>query len=230
MFNKSILILFTVFIFFSCQSNEPKAEITFSDDLTVSNNGWLGDFADYPVGEEVFYELQAKRASLPAELNTNKMALLLTGNNHSDDLFMFMKKQIDGLQANKMYNINFEVDFATNAAAGGLGIGGSPSASVYFGMGASPLEPQKIKDADNFYKMNVNKINQAQNGKDMIVVGDISNGLEDYKYKMVKRSGSFKAQSDSNGKLWLIIGTDSGFEGTTSLYYTHIKTTLQLAE
>lgn len=230
MFNKSILILLFSFLIYSCKTNEPNAAITLNDDLTKDDFGWQADFADYPVGEETFYELQTKRTSLPAELNLNKMGLMVSGNNHSDDLFMFLKKSLTGLASGTEYTIDFEVDFATNAAEGGFGIGGSPASSVYFGIGASSTEPKKQKNADNFYMMNINKINQSESGTDMQVIGNISNGLEDYKYKMVKRTGTIKAKTDSNGKLWLIIGTDSGFEGTTVLYYTHIKTTLQLAE
>lgn len=228
--NKSIFILLLSTVLFSCKSDEPKAEIANNDDLTIANQGWQVDFADYPMGEETFYELQTKRTNLPAELNLNKMGLMVSGNNHSDDLFMFLKKPIMGLKAETEYTIDFDVDFATNAADGGFGIGGSPAGSVYFGIGASPTEPQKVKNADNFYLMNINKMNQAESGIDMAVIGDVSNGLEEYKYKIVKRTGTFKAKTDANGKIWLVVGTDSGFEGITALYFTNIKTTLKLAK
>jgi hypothetical protein len=29
--------------------------------------------------------------------------------------------------------------------------------------------------------------------------------------------------TDDNGSVWLIVGTDSGFEGTTRLFYTEIE-------
>ena len=35
----------------------------------------------------------------------------------------------------------------------------------------------------------------------------------------------FTAGSSSDGTLWFIFGTDSGFEATTSLYYTHVTVT-----
>ncbi len=227
--NKSIFILLFSFIIFSCKTNDPKAKLTLNDDLTKDNYGWQVDFADYPVGQETFYELQTKRASLPAELNLNKMGLMVSGNNHSDDLFMFLKKSVIGLEAETEYTIDFEVDFATNAAEGGFGIGGSPASSVYFGIGASSTEPKKQKNADNFYMMNINKMNQSESGTDMKVIGNISNGLEEYKYKIVKRTGTIKAKTDAKGNIWLIVGTDSGFEGITSLYFTTIKTNLKLS-
>ena len=36
--------------------------------------------------------------------------------------------------------------------------------------------------------------------------------------------------TDSEGRLWLIVGTDSGFEGLTRLYYARISYTLTPAE
>ena len=37
---------------------------------------------------------------------------------------------------------------------------------------------------------------------------------------------AFEATTDSEGKLWLIAGTDSGFEGLTQLYYSEISASL----
>ena len=36
----------------------------------------------------------------------------------------------------------------------------------------------------------------------------------------------FEVTTDEGGRLWLIVGTDSGFEGLTTLYYTRIDYTL----
>jgi hypothetical protein len=33
-------------------------------------------------------------------------------------------------------------------------------------------------------------------------------------------------EADAQGRLWLIVGTDSGFEATTSLWYTRIDVRL----
>ena len=52
---------------------------------------------------------------------------------------------------------------------------------------------------------------------------------EDVKYQLIKRTNSqtpFSAKANDKGELWLIVGTDSGFEGLTTLYYTQIKASL----
>ena len=33
--------------------------------------------------------------------------------------------------------------------------------------------------------------------------------------------------ADSSGELWLVVGTDSGFEATTTIYYNLIKVKLE---
>jgi len=35
-------------------------------------------------------------------------------------------------------------------------------------------------------------------------------------------------EADDAGRVWLIVGTDSGFEGLTALYYARISYTLAL--
>jgi hypothetical protein len=47
---------------------------------------------------------------------------------------------------------------------------------------------------------------------------------------LIQRSNStnpFRITSDPNGEVWVIIGTDSGFEGETVLYYNSISLKFQ---
>ncbi|MNL52328.1 hypothetical protein D3C87_1754910 [compost metagenome] len=60
----------------------------------------------------------------------------------------------------------------------------------------------------------------------MKVIGDIGNGTDKVGYKLLTKTGEFKGKTDANGNLWLIFGTDSGFEATTTLYYTSVKVKL----
>jgi hypothetical protein len=71
--------------------------------------------------------------------------------------------------------------------------------------------------------MNIDKMNQSENGTDMHIIGNVSNGSDENSYKLIKRTGTFKGKTDSKGIAWLIVGTDSGYEGLTSLYYSSIK-------
>ncbi len=226
---KIVLSLVSAAILFSCTKEETTTpQLSLNDQFNVSAEGWSADFADYPVGEETFYELSTKKdAKLPAPLDTLKKGFRVSGNNHSDDLFMFITKKMTGLKANQNYKGTFEVEFASNAPDGSVGVGGSPAESVYVGIGLTSVEPKKVANTTTkSYEMNIKKMQQATSGQDMKVIGNIANGTTESKYKIIKRTGEFTGKTDASGNLWVIVGTDSGFEATTTLYYTGVKVNL----
>lgn len=198
--------------------------VEFYFDFAQGTDGWTGDFADYPVGLETFYELVFEHDTLPEPLDQGQMALKQSGNNHSDDLFMFIKRKFTGLEPGKVYYITFTIEFATNVADNMMGVGSSPGESVYLKAGAAAIEPKKAKDDQNFYRMNIDKNNQSQSGEDMVVIGDFSNDTDQtvYTLKTVTNESPFGVSTDETGSFWIIIGTDSGFEATTTIYYNSV--------
>jgi hypothetical protein len=200
-----------------------------SFDFSQSEEGWTADFVDLPANadDSSFYELKYDYTYLPANLGAEK-AILLSGNNHSDDLFMFIKRKVTGLNPNTSYTLVFEVELASNAPKGSIGIGGSPGESVYLKAGASEIEPVKNLQGDR-YVLNVDKGNQSVAGSNATVLGDIATPLTVAEYALITRNNASPsaepliAQSNSNGEIWLMVGTDSGFEGTTTVYYTNVK-------
>jgi hypothetical protein len=79
--------------------------------------------------------------------------------------------------------------------------------------------------------MNIDKGNQASEGEDMINLDTLANPNidldtftgEEYTLMTLTSEGrSFEVVSDDQGKVWLIAGTDSGFEGPTGVYYSRI--------
>jgi hypothetical protein len=161
----------------------------------------------------------------------------MQGHNHSDDLFMFLKVQVDGLKPDTAYDAIFAIDLATNIPEGMMGIGGSPGESVYVKAGATTTEPLVVEDASGYLRMNIDKGNQAEEGEDMINLGNIANPNLDPEtadgstYALVELDSAgqrFTVTSDGDGKLWIIAGTDSGFEGPTTVYYDRI--TVELTE
>ncbi|KTC84653.1 MULTISPECIES: hypothetical protein [Legionella] len=220
-------ILFSSFTY--SENNKPFSiktyKFTFSkeDQFKVS-------FADYPNGEEDFYELQfVEEAPLPTEITTTSRSLKISGNNHSDDLFMYAYKKLDGLKANTNYQVHFSVEFASNGAADGIGTGGSDS-SVYLKIGAVTEEPQRYLDEANFYRMVLDKGNQLADGKDMILLGSIGVDTQNSLYRLktlANQSSNYRVTSNSKGELWLVLGTDSAFESKTTIYYTNMLATFK---
>lgn len=226
-----IKLITGVFVFMiviaGCEEGDSSEKITktFSYTFLSDAEEWTGDFADYPIGQKENYELHFGHATLPAPLNAAEGALLLTGSNQSDDLFMFIKRKISGLSPGATYSVNFAVEFASDVPDGLVGVGGSPGESVFIKAGASRIEPMKIESSDGYYRMNIDKGNQSQGGGDMVVIGDFSNDTDSNTYVLVERTNEnpFQVQADDEGELWLIIGTDSGFEATTTIYYNKIE-------
>ncbi len=204
----------------------PDQEITvfsISYFFNDSDEGWTGDFADYPEGDSVAYELLFKRDTIPGD--TTKKGLLVSGNNHSDDLFMFIKKKISGLRPNTTYFMLFNVKVASDAQTEAVGIGGAPGENVYLKAGATLLEPKKELET-GIYRVNIDKGNQSEEGADMINIGHVGVSPTTTEFTVITRnnssSNSFVITTDASGEIWLVVGTDSGFEGTTTLYYTQI--------
>lgn len=216
----------TVLILLSaCKDEEIAAQTDhFSFTFENSTEGWSAGFADYPIGEEDFYELNFARAPLPQPLDTNTYALRISGSNHSDDLFMFLKHRINGLRPNQVYQLTFDLKLASDVFDGSVGIGGSPANSVFLKAGAVQQEPVPVQQ-DDYWRMNIDKGQQAQGGADMVVLGDIATDKEDFVYAMIDRDNRgqpFTITTDAEGAVWVVLGTDSGFEGTTTLYYSQI--------
>ncbi len=199
---------------------------TININFNSNADGWTAGFADYPAGEETFYELTSSYTALPASLGQNRKGIKISGNNHSDDLFMFIAKKFTGFEPNTRYEIDFELGLGTNVHSGCSGIGGSPGDSVYVKAGAAKIEPKAVNDGTGFYLLNIDKNNQAAGGSDVMLIGNIANGLDcdnadvTFKKKTLKSEpGKFTTYSDANGAIWAIFGTDSGYEGTTTIYF-----------
>lgn len=196
-------------------------------------------FADYPKGQEEFFELEFKNGvKLPHEINTPLQGLKISGNNHSDDLFMYAYTKVKGLKPNTTYHAGFTLEFASNAPEGSVGTGGSAGDSVYVKIGAVSNEPQRYVADDGYYMIDLDKGNQALDGKDMILIGTIGVDTQNVTYRlktlpylpneeMQAKLANYTVTANDKGEAWLILGTDSGFESTTTIFYTSLSVTFK---
>src|SRR4030095_10035784 len=187
---------------------------------------WAAGFADYSPEMVDQLQLDAGLRSLPQELRLAGPGFLLSGANQSDDLFMFLKRRLataDGIQPAQRYEVEYSIVFASAAQTGCGGIGGSPGESVFLKAGATSVEPEPfLNGEENHFRMNIDKGNQAIDGPDASLVGDVANGLPcdpaNAPFVSLRREHRHTATAGAGGELWLLIATDSGFEGTTTLY------------
>ncbi len=205
----------------------------FHFDFENDYAGWMVGFADLPTEyDPSIYELDHEHRLLPYGLEGS--GIYIQGHNRSDDLFMFLKRRVDGLMPNAAYAVSMSVDLATNVPAGLVGIGGSPGESVFVKAGASTAEPVAEEDSNRYLRMNIDKGNQSRGGESMVVLGNVAhpqvtNG--EYRIKTLDNTGMpLSVSTDSEGRVWLIVGTDSGFEGLSGIYYDGITYTLTPVE
>lgn len=212
--------------------------LSLSFDFRNGSLAWQGGFADYPPStDDGGFALRAEMRDLPPELGISGTGFYFQGNNRSDDLFMFMKRRLgpsDGIVAGQAYWLDFTVVLASNAQDCG-GIGGPPGLGVFVKVGGSPAEPRPLFDSSPFIRnlrMNIDKANQAQSGIHASVAGNIWNGQpcnpNSQQYLSIQRTHRHIAPvlANSDGELWLLVGTESGFEGLTALFYQRIDVLL----
>lgn len=205
---------------------DTQAQVTINTEFNDGENGWVAGFSDYPIAHKDIYQLVSGIQPIPG--NPQKTGFLLGGMNRSDDLFMYLKKQVSGLKPNTRYAMTADVTFWSESGDMCFGVGGSPGSAVFVKVGASDIEPQQ---AD--YYMNIDIGHQSNSGNDAQVVGNVTvQGVDcyggEFKSKQLALSNqmTFEASSSAEGDLWLILGSDSGYEGLTHLYYESISVTL----
>jgi hypothetical protein len=154
----------------------------------------------------------------------HQMALHLFGNNVSDDLFVYVKKELTGLLPNRVYSVHVEATLISDTG----NVGGS---SHIIKLGASTVEPTSIIVVENaapYYRMNIDVGGSSTSGKNAVNSGDLSgNGTPNPESLTFKTPRPVVVQSDANGRLWLLIGVDSAFEVLTEVYYTEITASLR---
>ncbi|NVK55723.1 MAG: hypothetical protein HWE26_08920 [Alteromonadaceae bacterium] len=227
---KLSLILFPLAIS-ACSSDDLDLPIivepvSVTTDFNNGDQGWGAGFSDYTQGNEEIFEFKSEIRAVPN--SDSQKGFYLSAHNRSDDVFMFLKKQVSGFEPNQRYLLEGTIHFFTNAGTECFGIGGSPGESVYLKAGASEIEPAQ---AD--YHMNIDIGAQSQSGNDSVMIGTIGVpgiGCESEQpvgEKTIEFSGEagFEFVSSADGDIWVYFGTDSGYEGKTQMIYTEVTFT-----
>lgn len=135
------------------------------------------------------------------------------------------------LKPNTEYEVNLRFDVATSEAESSMGIGGGSASSVFVKAGVVDRAPSVIEDSTYantpYYRLNLDKGNQSTDGKDVALLGNIAKpDAEKSGFQLKSFEHAFTVKSNAAGELYVIIGTDSGYEGLQTLYFTNIDLTL----
>ncbi|TWI66346.1 hypothetical protein IP91_02158 [Pseudoduganella lurida] len=205
------------------------ASVLLTQDFNQGLGGWTGESSDYttdtaPTG--VVFE-QRGIAAL-GNYATDAKAYFVSGTNRSDDLLLYVKKQITGLVANTEYTFSVQsLNLLSSAPTGCMGVGGAPGESVYVIAAASPTEPKAVT-TNGDVRLNIDRGNQATAGAASMVLGNIANGLpcdgsNKYASKLLRNFTGIKVKTDGEGKVWVLFGIDSGYEAASSVYLQNLS-------
>jgi len=207
----------------------PTVAIDFS--FAAGLDGWEASYADYTLGMEPSIAFASGFRQLPSPLQTTS-GFLLSSRNVSDDVFMTITRPVTGLVPNTRYRVDISIAFATNAPPGCIGVGGAPGEAVVVKAGATATLPAKVQQG-SYVTVNYDKGVQSTGGANAVVIGNIAQAAPGdcnqpaYQRKTLSSGAAGPlVTSDASGRLWLVIGTDSGYEGLTELYYLDGRATL----
>lgn len=217
------LFLFFALAVTSCLPEEQDQLEIFSKsyDFNLSTWGWEADFTDYPIDAapqaDTIYHWDAKYATAPS-LYEGAMALKLSCDNKSGDVFMFIKKKVAGLQPNTIYSLVYNVDVISDAGKGD---------GIILKAGASFIEPQKVIH-DQRYELNLDKGTNSESGSDLFILGSLDATSDEVGYLYTSFNNAtaprrFTLKSNNLGEIWLIIGTESNAPGINSVFFTKLQ-------
>ena len=213
----------------------PSGVVTATYDFEDGSDGWASEIADYTDATRPD-DFLSETGAAPPGLDEGTDHVHLAATNTSDDLFMYLRRLVGPelpLEPGTGYEVAFTVEFASSAPTDCAGIGGAPGESVWLKVGATSEEPVPVSQGGET-RLSVDKGGQSQGGEAAEVAGDVANGIpceealeQDSPYADVTLEHTLAdpVVTTDDGTVWLLVGTDSGFEGRTSLYYDRIEVT-----
>ncbi|WP_103866568.1 hypothetical protein [Aquimarina sp. I32.4] len=231
-----VITVFSIVIVSCSHDDDEVAKKTFEFNFSFekSKEGWESIFSDYPLEGDTFYELKYERKKLPEPLDQNMDAIMISGNNHSDDLFSAVYRKFENLEPNTEYEVTFDIEIASNTSINAIGIGGSPD--IALGVGGINYKPENIIDNQDslvsYKRPNFKSELQSSKSNEVFkVIGSVGVSEKIPTPFMLANRNNLKdpitLTTNGKGELWLMIATDSGFEGPTTLYYKSIKIQLK---
>jgi len=208
------------------------SSITLQWSFVSAAQGWTGKFSDYTVGMESSIGFQSGWSPMPSPLTGG--GFKLSGNNASDDLWMFASRGLTsashGIVPNALYDVTMTVWIGSNAPSGCIGTGGAPGESVWLKGNVAATQPRTVVSGGEVL-FNLNKGNQAEIGPQALSFGDLANGdpCEDPpRYKLLVRTATrpTPVRATSGGNLFIYFGSDSGFESRSTYFIDQVRVTL----
>jgi hypothetical protein len=131
---------------------------------------------------------------------------------------MYAYRQLKGLQPQATYQIAVSPHITSNAPENSREIGRSPGSSAYIKAGAATESLSRSLDGQDYCRMDMDNGNRSSGRSDMLVLDHLGTPPEDPVCTNLTGSDTpFAGRMNATGALWIVVGSDSGFEGTTTV-------------
>ena len=203
---------------------------TLDFDFATGDLGWVAGFADYPPADEGIYDPRSRSPRTPGR-SRNPEPHCTSPATTTVTTCSCTGRSPPPVSGRKRIITSPSPSSSPRSTPRHGGRGGAPGDGVALKAGAVGWEPAAFPDEHAWLRMNLDKDSGGNSGGgvNMLTLGSIAKPEDgNFDYVLVTRSNAatpFTARSSSDGTLWFVFGTDSGFEATTSLYYTHVTVT-----
>ena len=197
------------------------ADIT---DFESGNNAYNYGFANYAADKEETYEFTTQITDIP---DLESKGLLLSGNNKSDGLIMYLTKDIVALTDTE-YTVTLDFDIAINKKSA-ISEENTSLKAIYVKAGVTNISFAPELDNKNYYRSNWDIGELGNSGTDARALGTaekVNSDDETYQYKHF--SQSFSVITDEKGLICVLIAVDSNVSSVSSVYFDNIV--IEIAE
>lgn len=191
--------------------------IILLSDFDNGPQGWTPFFTGLPSDAAATYGLEVDLTDLPSEIGEKARGLQVRGVNKGDDLFFFMKKELENLSSGRLYGLRFRVEMATNTpkpspAVNRISIGGIPSLMLAGGMAFEPgvsVTTQSDGSIKANFSHEVDFPSSNSRAADVMGLGLIHHEGEAREFRLIRLENfdqPFEVRATPQGKLWVIFG------------------------
>lgn len=214
---RNVFLYAIITFLFSCslQSSNPLPSLYAQFYFDKDNQGWLSSFAFYPPAEADSFKLSFSFGKFKSSMGDSVFAITQTGYSSNSRLFMYVKRQIEGLHPNTIYYITVSLGMFAQLIEpynGDLTVGDQ---GAFVKVGAFTQEPinDTIPDSLNTGQSIVvpefDVGSAANDSKDLHYIGRILPTQPDKLPVLLLGDNSVNkltVSSDSGGKVWVLVG------------------------
>jgi hypothetical protein len=200
------------------QGNVRYSFFDFSKDL----QDWSAAVSGHSITERQEDLIEMSHSSLPTFFNPSK-ALKIKVKNEEGKLFMFIKRQIHGLDSNANYKIECEIRLVSELL---VETEKNQDVEIFCKYGSSTIEPMVTSNTENgIYELNLDVVNRDESGGEIKYVQKINPPISvQMPVEQVINSFSMPLTglTDAEGKLWVLIGIELHSKAEMAFYYNTI--------